>query len=167
MAVVALPRAVWRFAGPSAKLRLVARPEPHMIGRTFVAEGQRHRSVHREMRLVRKGEGDKPDGMAIADDGTIYVPVESGVLYAFDPDGAVKWTFDLMGYSGPSASPAIGGDGTIYVGATQFCAINPDGTLKQSKFLRLALGAAYTPLALGDDGKIYTENFGDLFVVGN
>ena len=51
-------------------------------------------------------------------------------------------------------------DGNLY-------AINPDGTLKQSKFLRLALGAAYTPLALGDDGKIYTENFGDLFVVGN
>ena len=32
MAVVALPRAVWRFAGPSAKLRLVARNTTELRG---------------------------------------------------------------------------------------------------------------------------------------
>jgi hypothetical protein len=34
-------------------------------------------------------------------------------------------------------------------------------------FLNLALAAAYTPLALGPDGKSYTLNNGHLFVVGN
>ncbi|HXQ26623.1 MAG TPA: hypothetical protein VN822_09475 [Candidatus Acidoferrales bacterium] len=34
-------------------------------------------------------------------------------------------------------------------------------------FLNLALGAAYTPLSIGSDGKIYTQNDGHLFVVGN
>jgi hypothetical protein len=34
-------------------------------------------------------------------------------------------------------------------------------------FLNQALGAAYTPLSIGADGKIYTQNNGHLFVVGN
>ena len=33
-------------------------------------------------------------------------------------------------------------------------------------FLNFAIGAAYTLLSLGPDGKIYTENDGHLFVVG-
>src|SRR5439155_23994051 len=35
------------------------------------------------------------------------------------------------------------------------------------RFLNLALGAAYTPLSIGPDGKLYTQNAGHLFVVGN
>lgn len=31
----------------------------------------------------------------------------------------------------------------------------------------LAIGAAYTPMTIGPDGKIYTQNFGHLFVGGN
>lgn len=34
-------------------------------------------------------------------------------------------------------------------------------------FLNLAIGAAYTPLSIGADGKLYTQNDGILFVVGN
>ena len=34
-------------------------------------------------------------------------------------------------------------------------------------FLNQALGAAYTPLSLGPDGRIYTGNGGILFSVGN
>jgi hypothetical protein len=37
----------------------------------------------------------------------------------------------------------------------------------QSLFLNLAVGAAYTPLSIGPDGKLYTQNDGHLFVVGN
>ena len=50
-------------------------------------------------------------------------------------------------------------DGNLY-------AIHQGGTLKANIFLDLALGAAYTPLAIGPDGKIYTENKGVLFVIG-
>jgi hypothetical protein len=34
-------------------------------------------------------------------------------------------------------------------------------------FLNLAIGAAYTPLSIGPDGKLYTQNNGHMFVVGN
>jgi hypothetical protein len=34
-------------------------------------------------------------------------------------------------------------------------------------FLNLALGAAYTPVSIGGDGKLYTQNNGHLFAVGN
>ncbi len=46
-------------------------------------------------------------------------------------------------------------------------AINQGGTLKQKIFQQLALGAAYTPASMGGDGKIYSQNAGHLFVVGN
>ena len=51
-------------------------------------------------------------------------------------------------------------DGGLYV-------LRPDGTLRESLFLNLAIGAAYTPLSMSSDGKIFTQNDGVLFVVGN
>jgi outer membrane protein assembly factor BamB len=50
-------------------------------------------------------------------------------------------------------------DGNLY-------AISQGGTLKGNIFLNQALGAAYTPLAIGPDGRIYTENKGILFAIG-
>lgn len=44
--------------------------------------------------------------------------------------------------------------------------LEPDGTLKHKLFTNLAIGAAYTPLSIGPDGKIYTQNAGHLFVAG-
>jgi ABC-type enterochelin transport system substrate-binding protein len=38
---------------------------------------------------------------------------------------------------------------------------------QSSSFLNLALGAAYTPLSIGPDGRLYTQNNGHLFAVGN
>jgi hypothetical protein len=51
-------------------------------------------------------------------------------------------------------------DGNLYV-------VKQGGTQIGKIFLNQALGAAYTPLSLGPDGKIYTENDGILFAVGN
>jgi hypothetical protein len=45
-------------------------------------------------------------------------------------------------------------------------AINQGGTKKQGIFQQLNLGAAYTPASLGPDGKIYSQNAGHMFVVG-
>jgi outer membrane protein assembly factor BamB len=50
-------------------------------------------------------------------------------------------------------------DGNLY-------AIRQDGTLRDHRLLDLAIGAAYTPLAIGGDGRIYSENDGHLFVLG-
>ena len=51
-------------------------------------------------------------------------------------------------------------DGNLYI-------INSSGVLINQVFTNLALGAAYTPLSIGPDGKIYTQNEGRLFVTGN
>jgi len=51
-------------------------------------------------------------------------------------------------------------DGNLY-------AIDQNGNLKMKIFQQLALGAAYTPTSMGSDGKIYSQNAGILFVVGN
>jgi hypothetical protein len=51
-------------------------------------------------------------------------------------------------------------DGNLYV-------IRQGGLSLGNIFMNLALGAAYTPLSLGPDGKIYTQNDGRLFVIGN
>jgi outer membrane protein assembly factor BamB len=50
-------------------------------------------------------------------------------------------------------------DGAVY-------AINQGGTLRASLFLQTAQNAAYTPLSIGADGKLYCQNDGHLFVVG-
>ena len=51
-------------------------------------------------------------------------------------------------------------DGGVYV-------IRPDGTLREHLFLKLALGAAYTPISIAADGRVLAQNDGHLFVVGN
>lgn len=65
-------------------------------------------------------------------------------------------------------APVVDAKGLVYANSEDgnLYAINQGGTLKQNLFLDLALGAAYTPLAVGPDGKIYTENKGTLFVIG-
>jgi hypothetical protein len=66
-------------------------------------------------------------------------------------------------------APAVDISGTVYVNSEdgKLYVIRQGGTAIGNIFLNQALGAAYTPLSLGPDGKIYTENDGILFVVGN
>jgi hypothetical protein len=66
-------------------------------------------------------------------------------------------------------APVIDSNGVVYANSEDgnLFAINQGGTLKQKIFQQLALGAAYTPASMGGDGKIYSQNAGHLFVVGN
>jgi len=50
-------------------------------------------------------------------------------------------------------------DGNLY-------AIRSNGTLRDHLFLNSALGAAYTPMSIGNEGKILTQSNGHLYVVG-
>ncbi|MCD6447633.1 MAG: PQQ-like beta-propeller repeat protein [Thermoplasmata archaeon] len=81
------------------------------------------------------------DSPVIANDGTIYVGGESnkgnGAIYAINPNGTVKWAREIFSetkYGVPwiEASPAIGEDGTIYVGTWEgyLYAFTPDGKEK-------------------------------------
>jgi len=67
-------------------------------------------------------------------DGNILVATTRGSapwhLRSFDPDGGVRW-YDTLAGDADFASPAVGPDGTIYVGANRYLyAVLPNGTLK-------------------------------------
>ncbi len=70
---------------------------------------------------------------AVAADGTIYVGNNDYNVYAFNPDGTVKWKFKT--HNEVYQSVTIGGEGTIYIASEDrnLYALNPDGTLKWSK----------------------------------
>jgi len=65
-------------------------------------------------------------------------------------------------------APAVDKNGTVYADSEDgnIYVIKQGGKLKGAMFLQLAIGAAYTPVAIGRDGKVYTLNNGDMFVVG-
>lgn len=53
------------------------------------------------------------DGVTVAPDGTIYASADG--LYALAPDGKLEWKFS-PGVTHCAATPAVGPDGTVYVG---------------------------------------------------
>ena len=85
------------------------------------------------------------------------------------PDGSMSCVDDRPdGFEWCVNALAVDRRGVVYVNSEDgnLYAINQGGTLRERVFLQLATGAAYTPLSLGVDGRIYTQNAGILFVVG-
>jgi hypothetical protein len=64
---------------------------------------------------------------------------------------------------------SIDRDGVVFANSEDgnMYAIAQGGVLRDNVFQQLALGAAYTPASIGGDGKIYSQNAGHLFVLGN
>ena len=87
---------------------------------------------------------------AIGSNGVIYVGSDNGFLYAFNPDGALKWKYQTGGEI--NSSPCIGSDETVYFGSGLGYAINPDGTLKWK--YQTVSGTASSP-CIGSDGTLY------------
>ena len=89
----------------------------------------------------------QPNGSVTCDDGTAH-------------PHSFEWCVN---------APAIDSAGVVYANSEDgnLFAINQGGTLKQKIFQQLAIGAAYTPASIGGDGKIYSQNDGHLYVVGN
>jgi len=82
------------------------------------------------------------------------------VVQCFDDHPAgFEWCVNAVAVDGRGVVYANGEDGNLY-------AIDQGGVLRERIFLDLALGASYTPLSIGFDGRIYTQNDGKLFVVG-
>jgi len=87
-----------------------------------------------------------------------------------NPDGSITCVSDHPhGFEWCVNAPVVDVNGVVYANSEDgnMYAINQGGTLKQTIFQQQALGAAYTPASLGPDGKIYSQNKGQLFVVGN
>jgi outer membrane protein assembly factor BamB len=84
---------------------------------------------------------------------------DGGVACADNHPGGFEWCVNSVAIDQRGVVYANSEDGNLY-------AIGPGGELRGRIFLNLALGAAYTPLALDDEGRIYTQNNGSLYVVG-
>ena len=87
-----------------------------------------------------------------------------------NPDNSITCVSDHPhGFEWCVNAPAVDSSGITYANSEDgnLFAINPDGTLKQKIFQQLAIGAAYTPASIGGDGKLYSQNDGHLYVVGN
>lgn len=89
---------------------------------------------------------------AVTADGTLECNADH-------PNG-FEWCINQAAVDGNGVVYANSEDGNIY-------AIDQGGALKQRMFLNLAVGAAYTPVSIGPDGKIYAQNAGHLLVIGN
>lgn len=114
----------------------------------------------------------------------VCTPRTPGPYYItqLDANLNVEWQFQSTtidtnhpnGYEWCVNAPAIDSNGVVYAnsedGNIYSIAQGNSGvftTPKQKMFLKLALGAAYTPLSIGPDGRLYLQNDGHLFVVGN
>jgi len=81
---------------------------------------------------VRAGCWGLTSGASIDENGTIYFSSKNGYLYAFCPNGTLKWKYKI-GFS--CISPAIAENGTLYVatsigdGDDFVYAFDPNGTL--------------------------------------
>ena len=87
-----------------------------------------------------------------------------------DTNGHVTCVSDHpVGFEWCVNAPAIDGNGNVFANSEDggLYVIRPNGTLRDHLFLKLAIGAAYTPLSIASDGRILTQNDGHLFVVGN
>jgi outer membrane protein assembly factor BamB len=88
-----------------------------------------------------------------------------------NPDGSITCipNTNPNGFEWCVNAPVIDQDGLVYVNSEDgsLYVLNPDGTLRHKLFTNLAIGAAYTPLSIGPDGRIYTQNDGHLFVAGS
>jgi len=114
---------------------------------------------------------------ALGPDGTVYLASIDGKLYAVSPpagagtEGAIRWTFDFGEHPGnvppvtgtpppagangvgSGASPTVGPDGTIYIGAnnSNFYAVAPDGKLKWMFEAEREIAGIWTTAALSAD----------------
>jgi hypothetical protein len=87
-----------------------------------------------------------------------------GYLHAVNSDGTLRWRYETMNQV--HSSPAIGEDGTVYVGSdnNHLYAINPDGTLKWRYETEHFV---WSSPAIGGDGTMYFGSHdGHLYAIG-
>lgn len=97
----------------------------------------------------------------IGNDGTVYIQDYKNVVYAYDSAGGLKWTYSAYTYFYPhdigQRNPAVGGDGTIYIGADGLYAVHPQTGQKIWHFAhpQYADRECLASPVVGQDGTIY------------
>ena len=97
---------------------------------------------------------------AVAPDGSIYIGSTDRSLYAFAPDGTLRWSFPTVGLI-DTCSPAIADDGTVYFGSNDglLYALRPDGTRRWSRNFSTGAGtlSVSNSPSLASDGTLYVK----------
>jgi outer membrane protein assembly factor BamB/peptidoglycan/xylan/chitin deacetylase (PgdA/CDA1 family) len=99
----------------------------------------------------RSTAGDITGSPAIAPDKTVYIGSRSGRLYSLTPTLTVNWYRSLSDMH--MTSPAVGADGTVYIGGSRLWAINPNNTEKWS--YSAGAGISTTPALSADGTRVY------------
>jgi hypothetical protein len=84
---------------------------------------------------------------------------DGGLSCVPDHPGGFEWCVN---------APAVAPDGTVYVNSEdgRVYSIHQGGSLGEERFLLQSLGAAYTPIAVDSQGRVYSMNGGVMTVVG-
>ncbi len=107
----------------------------------------------------------------IGNNGTIYDITQVGTLFAIDKTGHKKWSYSPGWAIDDYSSPAIGADGTIYIGSTNGSAGNlyaytDTGTSCKLKWTFPTTGWVWSSPAIGTDGTIYVGSAnGNLYAI--
>jgi hypothetical protein len=113
----------------------------------------------------------------------VCTPLPPGpyLVSQLDANLNIEWSFQNTtidskhpnGFEWCVNAPVVDTKGLVYVSSEDGHVYSiPQGhkgifkTPRQRIFLKEALGAAYTPLSIGEDGKVYSQNDGHLFVIG-
>lgn len=112
------------------------------------------------------------DAGSYCDDAAICPPAAPGPYFItqLSADLRPEWVFlSLDTFEWCVNAPAVDVNGTVYANSEDgnVYVIGQGGLLQSQLFLNLAIGAAYTPISIGPDGRIYAQNDGRLFVIGN
>lgn len=85
-----------------------------------------------------------------------------------DSQGTIFCVPTQPGFEWCVNAAAVDAEGTVYANSEDgnIYAIGQGGIIRQAFFLQLALGASYTPVSIGPDGRVYAQNAGHLFVIG-
>lgn len=96
-----------------------------------------------------------PKSPAIGSDGTVYVGSMANRLYAFNSNGAVRWSYST---GAQPSGQSIGPDGTVYVGFddNRLYAFKSNGARSWSYMMGKH---AYSSPAIGSDGTVYVGSY--------
>jgi outer membrane protein assembly factor BamB len=104
------------------------------------------------------------DGVTVGADGNVYFSADG--LYALRPDGTLMWKFS-PGATHCASNPAVGFDGTVYVGCQDdaLYAIDPQSGTKRWEF-RTGDDVDGSPLITGDGTVWFGSDDHKLYAVG-
>jgi len=109
------------------------------------------------VKWVRKAVSPAVSSCVLAEESRLYL-TSGGYLLAINAaNGQELWRYPIGSQSSSEdilSTPAIGEDGTIYVGsrAGRFCAVNPNG---QGKWVYEKIGPVVSSPVIGSDGSVY------------